>query len=184
MCIRDRAKAKDLAASMRLPSLAGTRMDAFLAAGVAKVARHQQGDGNFSLWPQSEPHPHLTVYALWGLREARRAGVDVPEDVLVRGRAALQTWIESGDAWKGGDVAVVAMAAYLFADAGAPDHGLIARLYDQRATMPRWRAWRGSSMLMNEPKKLSASSGMSGTETAPLPEQKSWGRLEISTTSA
>ena len=132
------AKAKDLAASMRLASLAGTRMDAFLAAGVAKVARHQQGDGHFSLWPQSETHPHLTVYALWGLREARRAGVDVPEDVFVRGRAALQGWIESGEVWKGADTAVVAMAAYLFADAGAPDHGLLARLYDQRATMPRW----------------------------------------------
>ncbi len=132
------AKAKDLAASMKLASLAGTRTDAFLAAGVAKVVRHQQGDGNFSLWPQSETHPHLTAYALWGLREARRAGVAVPEDALVRGRAALQAWIESGAAWHGGDVAVVAMAAYLFADAGAADHGLIARLYDQRATMPRW----------------------------------------------
>ena len=38
-----------------------------------------------------------------------------------------------------------------------------------RATMPRWRAWRGSSMLMNEPKNSSASAGMSGIDTAPLP---------------
>jgi uncharacterized protein YfaS (alpha-2-macroglobulin family) len=133
------AKARDLGTSMRLDSLKGTRTDAFLAAGVAKVARHQQGNGHFSLWPQSETHPHLTTYALWGLREARRAGVAVPEDVLTRGRAALQTWIDSGEVWKGSaDLAVVAMAAWLFADAGAPDHGLIARLYDQRATMPRW----------------------------------------------
>lgn len=117
------AKAKDLAASMRLPSLAGTRMDAFLAAGVAKVARHQQGDGNFSLWPQSEPHPHLTVYALWGLREARRAGVDVPEDVLVAAGPRCRPGFESGDAWKGGDVAVVAMAAYSFAHAARPITG-------------------------------------------------------------
>ena len=35
--------------------------------------------------------------------------------------------------------------------------------------MPRWRACRGSSMLMNDPKNSSASSGMSGIDTAPLP---------------
>ena len=31
----------------------------------------------------------------------------------------------------------------------------------------RWRAWRGSSMLMNEPKKSSASTGRSGMAVAP-----------------
>ena len=46
---------------------------------------------------------------------------------------------------------------------------------NDRATMPRWRAWRGSSMLMNEPKNSSASAGMSGIDTAPWPEQKSCG---------
>ncbi len=50
--------------------------------------------------------------------------------------------------------------------------------------MPRCRAWRGSSMLMNDPKKSSASTGMSGIDTAPLPEQKSSGRRLISTTSS
>ena len=40
---------------------------------------------------------------------------------------------------------------------------------NERATMPRWRAWRGSSMLMNEPKNSRASAGMSGIDTAPLP---------------
>ena len=53
----------------------------------------------------------------------------------------------------------------------------------ERATIPRWRAWRGSSMLMNEPKNSSASAGMSGIDTAPLPEQKSSGRLLISMSS-
>ena len=55
---------------------------------------------------------------------------------------------------------------------------------NERATMPRWRAWRGSSMLMNDPKNSSASAGMSGIDTAPLPEQKSCGRRLISTTSS
>ena len=55
---------------------------------------------------------------------------------------------------------------------------------NERDTMPRWRAWRGSSMLMNDPKNSSASGGRSGIDTAPLPEQKSFGRRLISTTSS
>ena len=37
-----------------------------------------------------------------------------------------------------------------------------ARGVNARATMPRWRAWRGSSMLMNEPKNSIASAGHVG----------------------
>ncbi len=55
---------------------------------------------------------------------------------------------------------------------------------NERATMPRCRACRGSSMAMNEPKNSSASAGMSMTDTEPRPEQKSCGRRLISTTSA
>lgn len=55
---------------------------------------------------------------------------------------------------------------------------------ERRATMPRWRAWRGSSVVTNEPKDSSASAGMSAIEIDPLPEQKSCGRRLISTNSA
>ncbi len=50
--------------------------------------------------------------------------------------------------------------------------------------MPRWRAWRGSSMVMNEPKNSMASVGMSWIEIDPLPEQNVLGLLLTSTTSA
>ena len=53
-----------------------------------------------------------------------------------------------------------------------------------RDTMPRWRAWRGSSMLMNDPKNSMASMGRSGMATAPWPEQNSLGLREISTISS
>lgn len=132
------AKAKDLTASMKLSSLSGTKVDVFLAAGAAKVIRHQQGDGHFSLWPQSQTYPHLTAYALFGLREAEKAGVAVPPEVHVRGKAALARWLASDEAWRPEQLGVVAMSAYLFARDGAPDHGVIARLYDQRAALPTW----------------------------------------------
>jgi len=53
-----------------------------------------------------------------------------------------------------------------------------------RPTMPRCRAWRGSSMAMNEPKNSRASAGMSAMLVDPWPEQKSAGRRLISTTSS
>lgn len=132
------AKAKDLTASMKLTSLSGTKADVFLAAGVAKVIRHQQGDGHFSLWPQSQTYPHLTAYALFGLREAEKAGVAVPAEVYRRGDAALRRWVASDEAWAPEQLGMVAMSAYLFAREGKPDHGVIARLYDRRAALPTW----------------------------------------------
>ncbi len=55
---------------------------------------------------------------------------------------------------------------------------------NERATIPRCRTCRGSSMLMNDPKNSIASAGMSGIDTAPRPEQNSCGRRLISITSA
>ncbi|MGH7336127.1 MAG: hypothetical protein ACREI7_00995, partial [Myxococcota bacterium] len=133
------AKAKDLSTSLGLPGLAGTKMDAFLRAGVAKVARHQQSDGHFSLWPQSDTHPHLTVYALWGLTEAGRAGVDVPPETLERGLAALGGWLNAaGTIGPDNEGATAAMAAFVLAENGKADAGAMQRLYEHRARLPRW----------------------------------------------
>lgn len=53
-----------------------------------------------------------------------------------------------------------------------------------RETIRRILACRGSSMLISEPKYSCMSPGMSGMLMAPLPEQKSCGRRDASTTSA
>ncbi|MBZ0234522.1 MAG: hypothetical protein K8M05_19480, partial [Deltaproteobacteria bacterium] len=174
------AKAKDLTASMKLASLSGTKADVFLAAGAAKVIRHQQGDGHFSLWPQSQTYPHLTAYALFGLREAEKAGVAVPADVFERGKQALTSWVATDAAWKPDQLAIVAMTAYLFARDGAPDHGVIARLYDQRAAVPTWGlaflaramfAAKTDAKQLAEVKKLIAAAAMpSGADGAMIPD--------------
>jgi alpha-2-macroglobulin len=134
------AKAKDLARSLDLAGLEGTKMDAFLRAGAAKVVRHQHADGNFSLWPSGETYPHLTVYALYGLSEARRAGVKVDERAVADGLEAMKRWALDGKRVLGGnaEAGTVAMAAYLMADLGAADAGLNARLYEARRGLPRY----------------------------------------------
>ena len=129
--------AKDLAKTLDDPSLQGTRAQSFIRAGVQKVLRHQQGDGNFSLWPQSQTYPHLTAYALWGLTVAEKAGEKVPAAVFDNGIAAMQTWAQTG-VKPDGEGATVAMAAYVMALRGKPDAGLNARLYAIRTGLPKW----------------------------------------------
>lgn len=130
--------ATDLARTLDDPSLQGTRANQFVAAGIAKVLRHQQGDGLFSLWPQSQTYPHLAAYALWGLTVAENAGETVPRDVFDRGLPALSHWADSAPMKPDGDAATMAMAAYVLALRGKPDATLTARLYALRVALPRW----------------------------------------------
>jgi uncharacterized protein YfaS (alpha-2-macroglobulin family) len=130
--------AKDLARTLDDPSLQGTRASQFIAAGIAKVIRHQQGDGLFSLWPQSQTYPHLAAYALWGLTVAEKAGERVPSDVFDRGITALTAWATAAAIKPDGDAATMAMAAYVMALRGKPDPTLVARLYAFRTALPKW----------------------------------------------
>jgi uncharacterized protein YfaS (alpha-2-macroglobulin family) len=132
------AKAKDLAASLGITGLDGTKMNAYLRAGVDKVVRHQQRDGNFSLWPQSTTYPHLTALAMWGLTEAKKAGITVPDQAITMGLDALRSWANDGVVKPDGDGATMAMAAYLLAAHGTAEPAMIERLYAERAGLPTW----------------------------------------------
>ena len=131
-------KVKDLAASLGMAELRGARMRTFIRAGAAKVVRHQHDTGHFSLWPGTETYPHLTTYALFGLNEARRAGVKVDVKAVARGLTAMRGWANSSKRTlgPGGESATVAMAAYVLADQGKADEGLNARLYEARKALP------------------------------------------------
>lgn len=131
--------ARELSGALGSSELDGARVEGFLKAGVAKVMRHQQGDGHFSLWPQSNTYPHLTALALWGLGEAQKAGIKVPDEVFTSGLAALTAWSQKpGILAPNGDGATLAMTAYLLAARGKPDAGMNARLYALRGELPRW----------------------------------------------
>ncbi len=145
--------AKDIARTIDDPTLQGGKAAEFIQAGLAKVLRHQQPDGHFSLWPQSSTYPHLTAYALWGLTVAERAGEKVPADVFDRGVAALGKWANgAGNLRPNGDGATIAMAAYVMALRGKADAGLNARLYAMRAGLPKW----GQSFLLRAMKLAKA----------------------------
>ena len=66
----------------------------------------------------------------------------------------------------------------------SPSNFLIIRGVNARDTIRRSRAWRGSSMLIIDPKYSLNSAGRSGIEVAPLPEENTSGSLLAATTSA
>jgi uncharacterized protein YfaS (alpha-2-macroglobulin family) len=131
-------KVKDLASSLGFAELKGPRLKRFIRAGVDKVVRHQKHDGHFSLWPSGQTYPHLTAYAMYGLVEAKRAGVHVDPETVKKGQKALRTWANgrSRTIEPGGEAAVLAMTAYVLAELGKPDQGLNARLYAARNSQP------------------------------------------------
>ena len=145
-------KVEDLAASLGMKDLRGPKLASFLRAGVAKVIRHQHADGHFSLWPSGATYPHLTVYAIYGLSEARRAGVQVQGEVIDRGLRAIRTWANGRQVTPNGDGATMAMAAYVLAELGQPDPALVARLLQARRGLPRY----GQAFLLRAMKRTGA----------------------------
>jgi alpha-2-macroglobulin len=145
-------KVQDLAESLNMEDLEGPKLKTFIRAGVAKVARHQHSSGHFSLWPSGETYPHLTVYAIYGLAEAKRAGIKVPADVIDRGVAAIKSWTNNKTVSPDGDSATMAMAAYVLAELGQPDTGLNARLFEARRGLPRY----GQAFLLRAMKRARA----------------------------
>lgn len=125
---------RELTASLPMKDLDGQALERFVTLGVAKLLRHQHSDGHFSLWPGSHPEPHLTAYALWGFALGRDAGVKIDPSALKAGLDALERWTaEQGQVLR--PDATQAMAALVLALHGRPDHGLLARLYEARASL-------------------------------------------------
>jgi uncharacterized protein YfaS (alpha-2-macroglobulin family) len=129
---------RELGKSLALPELAGEKLDTYIKLGVTKVIRHQHADGHFSLWPDSKPYPHLTVYALWGLNEAKKSGVKVERRALDLGLGALRGWVNdpARNFGPGDETGTLAMAAFVMSDLGAPDPALNARLFQARKALP------------------------------------------------
>lgn len=76
---------RELVDALGLEGLRGDQLAAFVKAGLARIGRHQETYGGFSLWPGGEPEPYYTAYALWGLKLAQQAGYPVDDTRLADG---------------------------------------------------------------------------------------------------
>lgn len=54
-------------------------LDRQVSAGLLRLYDYQHDDGGWGWWKGDGNHPFMTAYALWGLDEARRAGIKVAD---------------------------------------------------------------------------------------------------------
>jgi len=75
---------------------------------------------------------------MYGLLEAKRAGVRVNPQAMERGFKVLREWAndQKRSLSLGGETATMAMTAYVLAHSGEPDAGLNARLFELRQALP------------------------------------------------
>jgi uncharacterized protein YfaS (alpha-2-macroglobulin family) len=73
-----------LAPTERLSSI-----DRMISSGLNRLYDFQQDEGGWGWWKGEGSHPFMTAYALWGLEEARRAGVKVQEHRIANAARAL-----------------------------------------------------------------------------------------------
>jgi uncharacterized protein YfaS (alpha-2-macroglobulin family) len=64
-------------------------LDRQVSAGLQRLYDYQHDDGGWGWWKSDGNHPYMTAYALWGLDEARRAGVKVQAYRIQNGARAL-----------------------------------------------------------------------------------------------
>lgn len=64
-------------------------LDRQVSSGLQRLYDYQHDDGGWGWWKSDGNHPYMTAYALWGLDEARRAGVRVETYRIQNGARTL-----------------------------------------------------------------------------------------------
>lgn len=102
---------------------------------VAKILTHQTYSGAFGFWPDSpEPSAWATVYALWGLDQAKKKGYPVPDSAMERASHWLAEQFSEEDEAFRKDVG--AFMLYVLAEMGKPDAARASVLFDDRSKLP------------------------------------------------
>jgi hypothetical protein len=65
-------------------------LDRQVTEGLSRLYDYQHEDGGWGWWKTDENDPFMTAYALEGLLDAKKAGYQVEEERIYRGRAALE----------------------------------------------------------------------------------------------
>ncbi|MEO7330308.1 MAG: MG2 domain-containing protein, partial [Minicystis sp.] len=111
-------------------------LDRVVAKGVADILSHQRGDGSFGLWAESpEGSPWVTAYALWGLSNAKRLQVAVPQPSLDSATRYLREALPRMDQ-DGNLLATAPFILDVLAENGSPDPGRVSTLFEKRAKLP------------------------------------------------
>ena len=67
-----------------------------LLKGIKRLVSMQHAEGGWGWWKSDPDDPYMTAYAMYGLMRAQQAGQKVDEDVLKRGKEALEKQLKAG----------------------------------------------------------------------------------------
>jgi uncharacterized protein YfaS (alpha-2-macroglobulin family) len=110
-----------------------------LAQTLLELREHQNDDGGFGLWPDSESEPFVSAYVLWGWLTAQRAGYPVSEARLARGVAYLEEQVRQKQLEAGYfQVDPRVFTLLVLAQLGRDDLGLANALWTSRDKLDRF----------------------------------------------
>jgi uncharacterized protein YfaS (alpha-2-macroglobulin family) len=120
---------KQLALSVNASWTDSLALDSKLRAGVRQMSALARPWGSFLFWPAggSEAPPWMTSYAAYSLAQAKRAGADVPQELLEIAAEATERWLRGKAPSGGEDGAARGRPLGMFLFAAAEFEGLMAR---------------------------------------------------------
>ena len=96
--------------------------------GRNRLYSYQHEDGGWGWWKNDNSDPFMTAYVIDGLTLAKRAGYEIDEGRLARGREKLQAMVEGQDK----DPDTRAFMVYALAESGGADSRYVEKLFADR----------------------------------------------------
>ncbi|MBN1796957.1 MAG: hypothetical protein JW822_00150 [Spirochaetales bacterium] len=103
-----------------------------------RLRQAQAPNGAFPWWPGGREDIYITLYVLAGFAEAKAYGVEVPEDIIRKALAYVQTKIPAILNEQERNLALTAYAAYVVTSYARDDFSEVRALYE---TVPSWLAF-------------------------------------------
>ncbi|HVF57107.1 MAG TPA: MG2 domain-containing protein [Pyrinomonadaceae bacterium] len=105
--------------------------------GIKRLYNYQHEDGGWGWWKDDPTDPWMTAYVVDGFVLARRAGYEVDEERLGRGREKLKAMIDAGRADDGQETDAETRAYMIYAlnESGAADARYLNALFDGRGKL-------------------------------------------------
>ncbi len=146
------------------PDLTNT-LPSQVAVGLQRLYNRQNIDGGWGWWAAEESNPFVSGYVIFGLVQARQAGIAVDSTVLDRGLRYIERQLKAAKDLTGYQTNQQAFLLYVLAEAGRGSVGRSVALFDVRERLANY----GKAYLALALSTLDAAQGASTPPTpAPL----------------
>lgn len=119
------------------PELAKT-LPSQVAVGLQRLYNRQNVDGGWGWWAGEESNPFVSAYAVFGLVQARQAGIAVDSTALERGLRFLEHRLKAPKDLAGYETNQQAFVLYVLAEAGRGSVGRSVALFDNRERLANY----------------------------------------------